>query len=236
MFISVIICSRNRADSLRQTLESLLSPANLELPAWETVVVDNDSDDHTAQVCRDFQEKFPKNFRFLVEKEHGKSKALNSAIAVAKGDILAFTDDDVVCAVDYIEGIHTAFTLYQADAAQGRVLVDCQGGHPDWLDRFMGLTVGWRDCGDAVLELDGTLCGVNMVVRAEVFQKIGGFSPELGPVGTGMGEDTEVSLRMRQAGCRMIYAPQILIHHRLAKETLTKSHFRKRFFCQGRAA
>jgi glucosyl-dolichyl phosphate glucuronosyltransferase len=235
MLISILICTRNRADSLRQTLNSLFCPSNLQSPEWEAVVVDNDSDDHTAQVCLDFRERFPGHFRFLVEKKHGKSNALNSAIAAARGDILAFTDDDVLCAPDYLQGIRTVFGQHTADGVQGRVLLDCEGGHPEWLDRYLGLTVGWRDCGDEVIDLDGTLCGTNMVVRAEVFRKISGFLPELGPGVIGLGEETELSLRMRQAGFRLLYAPQILIRHRLPRKRLTKAFIRKRFFQQGRA-
>jgi glycosyltransferase involved in cell wall biosynthesis len=188
MFISVLICTCNRADSLRQILDSLFCPTNLQSMKWETVVVDNDSSDDTVKVCQDFGERFPEHFRSLVEKRHGKSIALNTAIGAAKGDVLAFTDDDMLLAPDYIQGIRTVFTLYPIDAAQGRILLDCEGGSPDWLDRYLGFTVGWRDCGDEVVDLDGTLCGGNMVVRAEVFQKIGGFASELGPAGTGMGE------------------------------------------------
>jgi len=235
MFISVLICTRNRADSLRRTLESLLCSGNLESPNWEVLVVES-STDQTADICRDFQQRFPQHFRFLTEKKLGKSNALNTAIAAAKGDILAFTDDDVLCTPDYIQAIHTVFTSYSADAAQGRVLLDCEGGWPDWLDKDnLALMADFRDCGDEVIDLDGTLFGVNMVVRAEVFQKTGGFAPELGPGGIGMWEDTEISLRMRQAGCQMIYAPQIVVRHQWARDRLTKSYLRKRFFQHGRA-
>jgi GT2 family glycosyltransferase len=75
-----------------------------------------------------------------------------------------------------------------------------------------------------------------MVVRAEAIRKVGGFLPELGPGRIGLGEETELSLRMRQAGCRLLYAPQILIHHCLPRKRLSKALFRKRFFQQGRAA
>jgi GT2 family glycosyltransferase len=235
MFITVVICTRNRADSLRETLESLFCAGNLEAPDWEALVVDNNSGDHTADICREFQQRLPEHFRSLTERRPGKSHALNTAIAAAKGDILAFTDDDVLCAPDYIQGIRTVFTSYPADAVQGRMLLDCEGGTPSWLDAYLGLTVGGCDYGDAIIDLDGTLCGGNMVVRAQVFQEVGGFAPELGPAGAGMGEDTEISLRMRQAGCRLVYGPQILVRHRLPRKRLTKSHFRKRFFGQGRA-
>jgi glucosyl-dolichyl phosphate glucuronosyltransferase len=233
MFISVVICTRNRADSFRRTLESLLSTGNLESPDWEVLVIESSSD-HTGEVCLGFQQRFPEHFRFLTEKKLGKSHALNTAIAEAKGDILAFTDDDVLFAPDYIQGIRTVFTSHAADAAQGRVLLDCEDGWPEWLDASYAGMADFRDCGDEVIELDGTLFGVNMVVRAEVFQKTGGFAPELGPGGIGVWEDTEISLRMRQAGCRMIYAPQILVRHQWARGRLTKSFLRKRFFGQGR--
>jgi glucosyl-dolichyl phosphate glucuronosyltransferase len=238
MFISVIICTRNRAESLRQTLDSLFLPANLDRPDWEVLVVES-STDSTLDLCREFQGKFPKYFRFVTEKRLGKSHALNTAIATVTGDILAFTDDDVICAPDYIQAIRSVFATHAADAAQGRVLLDFEGGWPKWLDTGdLALMADLRDFGDTVSDLKGTLCGTNMVVRATVFPKSGGFAPELGPAGAaglGMWEDTEISLRMRQAGSRMIYAPQILVRHQWPKGRLTKAFIRSRFFGQGRA-
>jgi glucosyl-dolichyl phosphate glucuronosyltransferase len=235
MFISVVICTRNRAEDLRRAAASILCAENLAQPDWELLVIESSSD-HTPRICQEFQEKFPRHFRFLTESKLGKSHALNTGIAEARGDVLAFTDDDILCQPDYIESIRTVFNSYSADAAQGRVLLDCEGGWPPWLDRdYLALMADLRDWGEEVAEFDGTLCGTNMIVRAEVFQKCGGFAPELGPGGLGMWEDTEVSLRMRQAGCRMMYAPQIVIRHQWPKARLTKSFLRSRFFGQGRA-
>ena len=235
MFISVVICTRNRADDLRRAVSSILSGGNLEQSDWELLVVETSSDE-TPELCREFQRRFPDHFRFITEKKLGKSNALNTAIAEARGDVLAFTDDDILCSSDYIESIRTVFTTYSADAAQGRVLLDCEGGWPAWLDRDnLGMMADLRDWGEDLTEFKGTLCGTNMIVRANVFERSGGFAPELGPGGIGMWEDTEVSLRMRQAGCEMIYAPQILVRHQWPKTRLTKSFLRSRFFGQGRA-
>ncbi len=115
------------------------------------------------------------------------------------------------------------------------MLLDCEGGPPKWLDRFLSLTVAWRDCGDEVAELDGSLFACDMIVGVEVVRKIGGFSPELGPGVIGLGEDTEFTFRMRRAGCRLIYAPQIVVRHCLPRNRLTKAFVRKRFFQNGRA-
>jgi glycosyltransferase involved in cell wall biosynthesis len=234
MFISVVICTRNRAEDLRRAVASILCADNFEQPDWELLVVESSSD-HTPRICQEFQERFPRHFRFLTERKLGKSHALNTAIAEARGEVLAFTDDDILSPPGYIQAIRTVFNSYSADAAQGRVLLDCEGGRPAWLEGDLALMADHRDYGEEVTDFDGTLCGTNMVVRADVFQKSGGFSPELGPGGLGMWEDTEVSLRMRQAGCRMIYAPQILLRHQWPKARLTKSFLRKRFFGQGRA-
>jgi GT2 family glycosyltransferase len=237
MFISVVICTRNRAEILRKTLNSLFCAGNLELPDWEVLVVES-STDSTSDVCREFQRQFPRHFRFLTEKKLGKSHALNTAVVAVKGDILAFTDDDVICAPDYIKAILTVFASYSADAVQGRVLLDCEGGYPEWLGTGdFAQMADLRDFGDEVKDWNGTLCGTNMIVRASVFRKSGSYAPELGPspTGVGMWEDTEISLRMRRAGCRMIYAPQIVVRHQWQKGRLSKSFIRSRFFGQGRA-
>ena len=145
MFITVIICTRNRAESLRETLESVFCASNLKLPNWEVLIVET-STDHTIDVCLEFQKKFPDHFRFLTEQMLGKSNALNTAIRAAKGDILAFTDDDTLCEPYYIQGIADAFRSYSPDAAQGRVLLDCEGGWPKWLDKnYLGMMADFRD-------------------------------------------------------------------------------------------
>ena len=73
MFITVIICTRDRADSLRQTLDSLFTQSNLQCPGWETLVMDNDSEDHTGQVCRDFRERFLDIFASWLKKNVGRA-------------------------------------------------------------------------------------------------------------------------------------------------------------------
>jgi glucosyl-dolichyl phosphate glucuronosyltransferase len=233
MFISVLICTRNRAESFRRAVESLFCPTNLEAPDWELLVVES-STDRTAEICHHFQQRFPEHFRFLRENKVGKSHALNTAIAEAKGEILAFTDDDVLFTPDYIQWIRTVFSSFPVDAAQGRVVLDCEDGWPKWLDETNSLMADHRDYGEEVIPLKGTLCGTNMVIRKELFQEVGGFAPELGPGGIGVFEDTEISLRMREKGYRLIYAPQILIRHQWARDRLTKAFIRKRMFLHGR--
>jgi glycosyltransferase involved in cell wall biosynthesis len=235
MFISVLICTRNRAASLRITLESLLCPSNLQEENWELMIVDNCSTDHTAKICQEFASKFPKHVRLLVEKSVGKSRAMNTAIVAARGDLLALTDDDVLCAPDYIRGIRTTFAGHPTDSAQGRIVLDFEGGRPEWMNDFLDGIMSSRDFGMDVFEWKDNLTTCNMVVRAEVFHKVGGFSPELGPGATGFMDDSEFSMKMRRAGFRSIYAPQIFVNHRFSRERLSKSAVLKSCFRKGRS-
>src|SRR6267143_4129746 len=189
--ISVLIATRNRARCLRQALETLFSPSNLPVLGWEVVVVNNDSTDDTRDVVREFQERFPTHVLTKVEKRRGKSHALNTAIEMARGEIFVFTDDDVLCAPDYIQSVRTAFEQYPMQGAQGRILLDCEGGRPVWMDDEMAAYLSLRDFGDQVFDWKHNLCGCNMAVRADAVRQIGGFAPGLGPGGVGLGDDSE---------------------------------------------
>jgi glycosyltransferase involved in cell wall biosynthesis len=236
MRISIVIATRNRSAILRETLESILHPGSIREKDWEVVVVDNGSTDRTPAVCSEFQERWPGHFRCFVEMKAGGSNAKNLGISKAQGEILAFTDDDVRCAPDYPQKIREVFAQHSPDAVQGRVLLDCEGGRPPWISDAVARFMSQRDYGDHVLPWNDNLSGTNMIVRAEVFRRVGGFSPQLG-TGTAVGfaEDSEVSMRIRRAGFRLIYAPEILVWHRLPAERLTRTFLRRRFFNCGRS-
>src|ERR1700757_4351034 len=103
--ISVIVCTYNRCDELALTLESL---ANSLLPpptVWEIIVVDNNSNDKTKEAVELFVRRFPGRFRYLCEARQGKSYALNAGIRDARGEILVFTDDDVVVEATWLDNL-----------------------------------------------------------------------------------------------------------------------------------
>jgi glycosyltransferase involved in cell wall biosynthesis len=102
-FVSLILCTRDRASALEQTfdaLEALNVPLGWQL---ETIVVDNASTDQTAQLVRERAAKPSKlNLRSVFEARKGKGHALNTGIASAQGAVLLFTDDDVRPATDWL--------------------------------------------------------------------------------------------------------------------------------------
>src|SRR5579875_379773 len=100
MNITVLICTYNRASSLRRTLESLQA---LEIPpslTWEVVVVDNHATDSTRRVIEEVLDTSGLDVRYFYEPRSGQSHALNEGVSEAKGEIIALTDDDVRVAPD----------------------------------------------------------------------------------------------------------------------------------------
>lgn len=234
--ISILICTRDRTKSLPQTLESIFSPTNLQESDWELVVVYGPADSGvTRAICEQFQQRYPDRFKFFLEKRSGKSHALNSGMEITRGEILALTDDDVICAPDYVRSIREVFTQHPADGAQGRVLLDYEGGQPAWMGPELAAFMSQRDFGDQVFEWKDNLTGTNMIVRRHAALSIGGFSPQIGASAAGFMEDSEFSMRLRQSGCRFIFAPQILVRHQLPQDRLTKSFFHERYFRWGRS-
>ena len=139
--ISVIICTRNRAESLRATLETI---GKLSVPeGWtvELLVVDNGSSDHTADVVR--RASIPlMPVKHILEPRVGKSHAYNTGISTATGDVLLFADDDVRVPANWIEGMCRPMLHGGADAVAGGVVF------PRHIDRQLQMSplkerLGW---------------------------------------------------------------------------------------------
>jgi glycosyltransferase involved in cell wall biosynthesis len=132
MMISVVIASRNRAPLLASTL------AALERQDWpgcpfEIVVVDNASTDDTAHVIDEAVSRRRVPVMGLREDRPGKSHALNTAMAHARGDILVLTDDDVLPSRGWLATYRQAMDETGADYAAGRILPLWEAPPPRWL-------------------------------------------------------------------------------------------------------
>ena len=93
MKFSIVIATYNRADELPNTLKSLTEQRVSD--SWEVIIVDNNSSDATREVVLEAARNFPVALRYVLEKEQGRSAALNAGIQAARGEIIAITDDDV---------------------------------------------------------------------------------------------------------------------------------------------
>jgi glucosyl-dolichyl phosphate glucuronosyltransferase len=238
--ITVILCTHNRARTLATALESIAAQTIPESIGWEIVVVDNNSSDETHQVVEDFQRRYPTRFRYLFEKQQGISHARNAGIREARGEVLAFIDDDETAAPGWLQNLTANLHDGECSGAGGRILSQWNCDRPKWLSDQSAFTMAPL----AVFDLgtkDGPLTespfGANMAFRKEVFEACGGFRTDLGRIGKGMlsGEDSEFGRRVIAAGRRLRYESSAVTYHPVEEFRVRRKYFLEWWFNKGRS-
>src|SRR5438309_1029686 len=133
MTITVILCTYNRYQSLRNALDSVAASVLAESVEWEVLVVDNNSNDQTRKVAQEFCTAHPHRFRYLFEPRPGKSHALNAGIREARGNIVAFMDDDVTVHQDWLQNLTAELRHDEWAGAGGRIVPQWSFAPPRWL-------------------------------------------------------------------------------------------------------
>jgi GT2 family glycosyltransferase len=219
--ISVVIATYNRASLLRATLDQL--SRQVYEPGDEVIVVDNGSTDATPQVIAQAAQRFPVRLLAMHETRNGKGPALNAGFGAAHGSILALTDDDVLVADDWIPTIREIFTEPSIALVGGRVDPNWERPAPTWLHiernghfTAMASPLGLQNYGPSAQPLgERTAIGANMAVRRTVYEHVGGVSALLSPQSGTLirAEDHEFCVRVRAAGYRCEYRPQLHVRH-----------------------
>jgi glucosyl-dolichyl phosphate glucuronosyltransferase len=237
--ISVILCTYNRAASLKCTLESF---SRLTLPSclgWELIVVDNNSKDNTREVIRGFTTNAPFCVRYIFEGRQGRSAALNAGIAAAKGEIVAFTDDDVTLHPEWLLNLKRAFDEFNCAGVAGRIVPVWSHPKPDWLEMDGQQAIVTFERGDEAREIkDDPPLGANSAYRKDKFAQYGLFRLDLGVSGDNRGitcEDTEFASRLFRAGETIMYVPSAIIYHPVDPNRSSKAYFRKWYYNSGRS-
>ena len=230
--VSVIVATYNRGEVLRGALESLLR-AETATP-YEVIVVDNNSTDNTRNVVEELQAKSPVDLIYCFETQQGVSYARNVGIERARAPILAFTDDDIRPAPDWISSIVESFKRFpEADCIGGKVLPDPSIEFPSWLTEQHWPPLALMNLGEEPIVLDvekgAGLVGANFVVRAPAIKEVGLFYPELQRVKGGIGslEDTELQIRLSRAQKRLMYLPELIVYAQVLDERLDKAYHRR---------
>ena len=231
MDVSIIVCTYNRADSLRDTLRALNQQKAAPTRRWEVIVVDNNSKDHTRKVVDEAQREWPL-LRYEFERAQGLSHARNKGIVVAQGDVLLFTDDDVLPEPDWLETTLAGMTKYQADACGGYIAPIWETPPPAWLtERFYGFLAVRTERSDdyPIASPSQAPYGANMAVRKAVFDKVGLFDTSRGRKGKVLasGEDGEMFERILAADLKAVFLGQSRVHHKVEAFRLTKRYFRR---------
>jgi len=238
MTITVILCTYNRAEMLAKTLDSLVASVLPTSVSWEVLVVDNNSSDQTRAVVSEFCRRYPGRFRYLFETRPGLSRARNAGINEAQGDVLAFTDDDVVLEPTWLQNLTASLHQGEWAGAGGRIIPLWTRPLPKWLatdnPRVMGPFVAF-DLGNEAGPLTLPPYGANMAFRREVFEKYGGFRVDLGRSSRNLQgrEDIEFANRLLAGGERLRYEPDAVVHHVVPKSRMEKGYVLRWWFWFG---
>lgn len=238
MDVTVAICTRNRAQLLRQTLEQM---TRLRIPDgidWELLVVDNNSTDSTEMRVAEFSTRLP--VRLLFEPKPGKSHALNLAVREAAGDYIAFTDDDVLVDEDWLVEYGGAFRRWpEATVFGGPIDAWIEGQLPAWLHRVWPRVKGVYGVlppGDGRVEYQNGPgpFGANMAVRTRD-QRRYPYDPQLArqPGSPMRGEETAVVQAMLRDGLIGRWVPSARVRHFIPKSRQTIASLREHFFGLG---
>jgi glucosyl-dolichyl phosphate glucuronosyltransferase len=244
MNVTVILCTYNRCSALRRVLNSVAASQMPNSVDWDVLVVDNNSKDKTREVVDEYIRRFPGRFHYFFESRQGKSNALNSGVREARGEILAFLDDDVTVEPVWLQNLTAQVQTGEWIGAGGRIRATQSAALPEWLaldgsHGLGGVLCGLFDRGDVPRELDIAPNGSNMAFHRRVFEKYGGFRTDMGPSPEGNtprpNEDTEFGRRIMAAGERLRYEPDAIIYHPVVQERLNKDYFLSWWFDYGRA-
>ena len=241
--VSVVVATYNRARLLPGILEALAfqeTPPSLQ---WEIVVVDNNSSDATPAVVAAFSRTATIPVRYVFEPRQGLSNARNRGVQESRGAILAFTDDDVLPAPDWVGQLVAAIDRWDAHGTGGRILPRWEAPPPGWI------TGNWRllrrlsimdfDEGRRLalpLERKPQVWGANMAFRRELFDRVGGFDPRLGVIGPKLfrSEESDLIERALGLGLTIAYDPAPTVYHRIGPDRMQRSYFRRLEFDSAR--
>jgi glycosyltransferase involved in cell wall biosynthesis len=228
---SVIVCTYNRAESLKRTLRSLQAQRVREEVNWEVLLIDNNSSDNTRQLVEALQPEFTR-LRYFFEVQQGLSHARNRGLSEARGRVILFTDDDVAPEADWVQQVLDGIEEIGCDACGGYIAPDWQRPPPSWLtERFHGFLAVRADREDSYQITRDMLppFGANMAFRREVFDRVGAFDVSRGRTGTVLasGEDGDLFDRLLNAGGTVMFFGHAKVHHSIESFRLTKQYFRR---------
>jgi glycosyltransferase involved in cell wall biosynthesis len=224
--VSVVIPTYNRAELLPALLDALLAQRVHGIP-YEILVVDNASSDGTAATVAAHAHP---SIRYLYESRRGVSNVRNTGLQHAAAELIAFLDDDLLPAADWLPRVK--------DTMDAHPEVHCVGGRiePQWPDapppprwltpaNYAPLALQYgRGAGKplSAANASGCLVAANFICRRDVLRDVGGFSPAFF-----RDEDRELNLRLWRAGTVGIYADSIVATAVVQPERLTKAYHRR---------
>ena len=239
--ISVIICTYNRDSYIYKTLE-FVAKNDLSTEEYEIILVDNNCTDNTVAECLRFQKSFPNvRYCYFLETNQGLSYARNRGIAEAHGDCFLFLDDDAFVEVNYLKSLRLYLSQYPEMMAFGGKIIPLyeSGREPEWMSPFLVPIVSAIDKSSEIVPFTGKSypIGANMGFRRSCFEKIGLFKTTLGRSKKNLigGEEKDIFNRVQQENMKVLYFPNLVVHHVIPEYRTTMEYVKNMAFGVGKS-
>lgn len=235
--VSVIIPTYNRAQYIGLTIESFMCQTYPQ-EFIEILICDNHSTDNTKVVIEKIiQENKEFDIRYLYEDRQGVHYTRNTAAKQATGDILYFTDDDMIADSNMLERLIHIFETYDnIGAVTGKVIPKWEEEPPNWVKKY--LNNQWLSLLDKNMELcitryDLGVYSCHEAIKREIFLQTGGFHPE-NTAGEWVGDgETGFNLEVQAMGYCFAYVGSAVTEHIIPPARMTQAYLNKRFYNQG---
>jgi len=230
--ITAAICSYNRARFIIDAVESIFNQG-FDKNQYEVIVVDNNSKDNTIALLEAYKNAHPDyHFSYFVETKQGVAHARTRCAMEAKGEIVAFLDDDSTAQPGWLSSIAAFFDTH-ADVYSigGRITPRFLVETPKWYSKYFFGLVGNFDLGKDVKRLTRHRypCGANMSFRKKAFDEVGYFNADLGRKGTGLlaTEEKDIYNRILRTGKKVYYLPYVEVLHSVEGNKFDANYVRR---------
>ncbi len=236
--LTVLIATHNGSKTLPRVLESY-NKIQEPLGGWCLIVVDNASSDNTSELLKKYSSELP--LEFLRTEQRGKNIALNLGLDIVKGDLVVFTDDDVIPSDDWLVALRNAADINSNyDIFSGRIEPIWPTDLPDWIPRLVDLGVTYAVTPRSMKTGPNPAkhaWGPNMAIRAEIFRKGYKFNEGVGPNAGQyiMGSETEFTRRLEENGHRTWFSEEAVVGHIIRRHQLEREWIIKRAYRHGRS-
>lgn len=237
--ISAIICTYNRSVYLSKAIESLINQSIMQ-DEYEIIIVDNRSTDQTKKIVENFSEKY-KNINYVYEEIQGLSSARNKGAKTARGEYIAYLDDDAEACKEWLEKFIQIFDTFPGAACLGGKIEVLwpDNKRPDWLNEDYDFYYGKLDLGNEVkvIRFPESPYGGNFCIRKNVFETIGYFSESLGRKKDilSSSEEIEFVYRINKSNFDVLYVPEAKIFHHALSYRINKNYLLDRIYWNARS-
>jgi glycosyltransferase involved in cell wall biosynthesis len=229
--LSLLICTRNRAKQLAQTLQRVAT-IRTQLN-WELIIVDNASTDTTVAVAAEFAATYHRSVQTIIQEGRGVACAKNAGWQAARSEIVSCIDDDCYPEENFLDAMFQSFNEDpEVGFIGGRILLH------DPTDRRITIQESLEPLSFPAGSFirPGVIQGANIAYRRAALEGVGGFDPWFGAGAIYSGDETELMARLSAAGWKGAYNPNPVVYHHHGRKSASDEWRLMRWYDRGRGA